>query len=144
MPRVRDAQPGDAAAIAGLLTELGYPASEEAASAHVARFSADPASRLLVALDERQRVAGLMATHIVPRLDDDAYTVRITDIVVAEVDHRQGIGTALLRTAEDSAVAAGITRLDLTSGDWRDNAHAFYTAQGFTSVARGFTKRLGQ
>jgi hypothetical protein len=45
---VRDATPADAAAVAALLDELGYPTTEAAVAARLERFAADPASRVIV------------------------------------------------------------------------------------------------
>jgi GNAT superfamily N-acetyltransferase len=139
---VRDATAGDAGTVARLLAEMGYPASAEAATAHIARFAGDHASRLQVAELSAEGVVGLVATHIVPRLDDDTLTCRITDIVVSAVHRRSGIGSALLAAAEQEARRAGAPRLDLSSGEWRADAHAFYARHGFDSRARAFTKRL--
>jgi GNAT superfamily N-acetyltransferase len=140
-PHVRDAAPGDAPAIAALLAELGYPAGPEEAGGHVVRLARDGASRVQVA-ELGGRVVGLVATHLVPRLDGDRWTCRVTDLVVAADHRRAGIGGALLAAAEAEARARGAPRLDLSSGDWRADAHAFYAAHGFTSRARSWTKRL--
>jgi GNAT superfamily N-acetyltransferase len=139
---LRDASASDAAAVARLLGDLGYPTSAEAAAAHVERFASDRASRLQVADLTAERVVGLVATHIVPRLDDDALTCRITDIVVSAAHRRSGIGSALMAAAEQEARRAGAPRLDLSSADWRADAHAFYTRHGFETRARSFTRRL--
>ena len=140
-PIVREARPDDGVALTALLRELGYPSSPEAAARHIGRFLDDPASRLSVA-EGSGAVVGLVATHIVPRLDVDAYTCRVTDLVVMRAQRRRGLGTALLEAAARHAYESGAPRLDLTSGDWRDEAHGFYLASGFESTARGFTKRL--
>jgi ribosomal protein S18 acetylase RimI-like enzyme len=140
---IRDATSDDAAAFARLLEEMGYPSSVEAAAAHVARFAADDASRVLVAEVGGHGVVGLVATHLVPRLDDDRFTCRITDIVVSAEHRRSGIGSALLGAAEAEARRSGAPRLDLSSGDWRADAHAFYDRHGFETRGRAFTKRLG-
>jgi GNAT superfamily N-acetyltransferase len=139
---VRDASAGDATAVARLLAEMGYPTTPEAAAAHIGRFAGDHTSRLQVADLRAEQVVGLVATHIVPRLDDDAFTCRVTDIVVSAVHRRSGIGSALMAAAEQEARRAGAPRLDLSSGDWRAAAHAFYTRHGFETRARSFTKRL--
>jgi hypothetical protein len=47
---IRDAGPDDAAAVAQLLADLGYPAAPAEAAARITRFAADPASRLQVAV----------------------------------------------------------------------------------------------
>jgi GNAT superfamily N-acetyltransferase len=139
---IRDAVEADAAAVARLLGEMGYASAPEAATAHIARFRDDPASRLQVAVDPVAGVVGLVATHLVPRLDDDAFTCRITDLVVSTTHRRRGVATQMLAAAESEARRAGVPRLDLTSGEWRAEAHAFYLSHGFTTRARGFTLRL--
>ncbi len=138
---IRDATQADAARVAALLADIDYPASPEAAAAHIARFADDPASRLQVA-DSADGVVGLVATHIVPRLDRDRLSCRITDIVVSASHRRRGIASALVEAATDEARRAGAQRLDLSSGEWRADAYAFYTRMGFTTQSRGFTKRL--
>lgn len=139
---VRDATQRDADAIARLVGELGHPTSAEAAAAQIARFARDPASRLQVAEGKGEGLVGLVATHITPRLDDDGFACRITDVVVAAAHRRRGIGSTLIAAAEREARRAGAPRLDLSSGDWRSDAHAFYTRHGFETCARSFTKRL--
>src|SRR3954449_161207 len=105
---IRDATPADAAAVADLLAEVSFQTSAEAAAAHVARFADDHASRLQVAVTGDDEVAvGLVATHIVPRLDDDALSCGITDLVVSGAHRRSGIGSALMAAAEEHARAAG-------------------------------------
>lgn len=138
---LRDATPADAAAVTALLDELGYPTTEGAVAARLERFAADPASRVVV-VEADGDVAGLVATHVVPRLEDDEPSCRIVAIVVAERHRRTGAASALLAAAEAEARAHGSRRLDLSSGDWRADAHAFYEAMGFERRAQAFIKRL--
>ena len=138
---IREARIDDAERVSALLGELDYPSTDEAARRHIQRFIDDPASRLVIA-DSTGIVIGLIATHIVPRLDSDERTCRITDIVVLVSHRRRGVATRLLEAACDHAIAAGAPRLDLSSGEWRAEAHGFYHAHGFESRSRGFTKRL--
>ena len=140
---IREARIDDAERVSALLGELDYPSTDEAARRHIQRFIDDPASRLVIA-ESTGIVVGLIATHIVPRLDSDEHTCRITDIVVLASHRRRGVATRLLEAACDHAIAAGAPRLDLSSGEWRAEAHGFYRAHGFESRSRGFTKRLGR
>jgi N-acetylglutamate synthase-like GNAT family acetyltransferase len=140
-PLIRDATANDAEAVAALLTELGYPAAANEAAMHLARFEHDPASRVQVA-EDAGKIIGLVATHIVPRLDNQLLSCRITDIVVAASQRRKRIGSALLAAAEAEARRHGAARLDLSSGDWRMDAQSFYAEAGFRSNARSFTKDL--
>ena len=87
-------------------------------------------------------VAGLIATHVVPRIEDDAPSCRVIGIVVAPRHRRAGVASALMAAAEAEALAHGSRRLDLSSGDWRADAHAFYERSGFERRAQAFIKRL--
>jgi GNAT superfamily N-acetyltransferase len=139
---IRAYDPGDAASVAALLGELGYPASPARAATFAAAFAQRPGTALLVATVEGE-VAGLVATCLVPRLDEDRLSCRITDLVVAGTRRRQGVGRALVAAAEATARAAGARRLDLSTGDNRRDAHAFYERLGFRGNARALTRRLG-
>lgn len=140
--KVRDAVSSDAAVTAALLTELGYPASVDFARERLEHFQADSLSRVQVAEREDGAVVGLVATHVVPRLDTEIASCRVVDIVVAPSQRRTGVGTALILAAEAEARRQDCQRLDLSSGDWRDDAHAFYERLGFEIQSRGFVKRL--
>jgi len=87
-------------------------------------------------------VVGLVATQLVPRLDREGWSCRITDLVVGAAHRRSGVATALVGAAEEEARRRGALRLDLSSGEWRADAHAFYARLGFETRARAFTRRL--
>lgn len=126
---VRQAEPADAGFVASLLADLGYPVSSEFAAERLAHFESDPAS--LVQLAEAEgTVIGLVATHVVPRLERELSSCRIVDLVVA----------ANRRQAE--ARRHDCRRLDLASGEWRADAHAFYDQMGFQTRARSYVRRL--
>jgi GNAT superfamily N-acetyltransferase len=138
---VRDAVGSDASVVSTLLTALGYPASTDLAAERIAFFAADPLSRVQVA-DADGEVVGLAATHLVPRLDSELLSCRIVDLVVAPDHRRRGVGRMLLEAAEAEAGNRGAQRLDLTSGDWRPDAHCFYERLGLESSARGYVTRV--
>jgi GNAT superfamily N-acetyltransferase len=54
----------------------------------------------------------------------------------------QGIGTLLLRRAEELARSEGCYRIQLTSRNVRDDAHRFYRNNGFDQTSQGFKKSL--
>jgi len=59
-------------------------------------------------------------------------------IVVAPRHQRKGVGRALMRRVEESAVRQGGRRvyIDTSSGDAYVDTRAFYTAAGYSEVAR--------
>jgi N-acetylglutamate synthase-like GNAT family acetyltransferase len=138
---VRDAIRSDAGAIAGLLAELGFPAPTQFAAERVAFFDAESSSRVQVA-EVNGEVVGLVATHVVPRLDTELLSCRVVDIVVAADQRQSGVGRSLVAAAEVEARRQGCRRLDLSSADSWANAHAFYDAVGFERRSQGFVKRL--
>jgi len=138
---VRDARPDDAPDVASLLGELGYPATRTEGHEYVRHFQAMPYSRLQLA-EVDQKAVGLVATHVVPRLNADRRSCHITEIVVLQSHRRLGIASRVLAAAEEEARRHGAPRLDLSSADDRQDAHGFYRRCGFTTPARTFTKRL--
>lgn len=144
---VREAVPGDAAAVAGLL--LGgslTPGAERAdqperyASA-IAELGEGPGA-LLVA-EVRGEVVGVCQLLIFRHLQHaGGRCAELESFHVAEAHRSRGIGAALLAEAERRAEAAGCYRVQLTSNLRRPDAHRFYEAHGFVGSHRGFKKSL--
>jgi N-acetylglutamate synthase-like GNAT family acetyltransferase len=65
---VRTAAGTDTAAIAALMTQLGYPCSGDDAAARLGYWLADPMSRVLVA-EHEGLVIGCLSLHAVPYLE---------------------------------------------------------------------------
>jgi GNAT superfamily N-acetyltransferase len=140
--RFREPMPGDERAAAELLGQLGYPAPPGSVDRRLARLEHDPASSVLVAVDG-DRVVGLAAFHVIPHVELDQPTGRLTSLVVAEDARRRGIGRALVERVAEQARAAGCGRLELMSGDGRTEAHEFYRRLGFADFSRRFVRELG-
>jgi GNAT superfamily N-acetyltransferase len=54
----------------------------------------------------------------------------------------QGIGTALIKAAEEFAKQQGCYRVQLTSRNVRLDAHRFYLTNGFEQTSQGFKKSI--
>lgn len=54
----------------------------------------------------------------------------------------RGVGAAMLTVAEEMARAHGCYRIQLTSRNFRTEAHRFYLAQGYELTSQGFKKLL--
>ncbi len=129
---LRDATAADAGAIAGLLGELGYPCSADAAGARLAALAAAPAQRVRVALDANARVLGLAHAALRTTLELGAHAELLSLVVSADA-RGHGAGSLLLADAEHWAAAAGLP-LWLRSRVERAAAHAFYQRRGWRQV----------
>jgi GNAT superfamily N-acetyltransferase len=140
--RVREAEPGDLEAITDLIGQLGYPSEASAVAGRLERLTGDPKSWVFVAVDG-ERALGVAAVHVMPVLERDAPTARITAMVVDEAARRGGVGRALLERLEEVARAEGCGRIYVTSRYEREGAVAFYRRMGFEDTSLRFVKDLG-
>ena len=97
--------------------------------------------QVFTALDGR-RVVGLVALHLSYMLHTDSRWARITALVVAETHRNRGVGDALLRHAEECALAGGAWGVELTCNYQRKEAHSFYARRGYTERRKRFFKAL--
>lgn len=140
-PKLRDAQPGDAAALSRLLGELDYPTSPERAAERIQRIAADPATLLIVAELEGE-LAGFGALHVQNLVERDEPGCEVAGLVVGERFRRQGIGELLMQALESEARERGGRYLVLNTAHRRADAHAFYEALGYEHTGRRYTKAL--
>lgn len=68
--------------------------------------------------------------------------MKIIALAVSKEYRRKGIGTELLKTAEQWAKENNIEVILLNSGLPREHAHAFYESQGYFKKSYGFIKRI--
>ncbi|MBS3941172.1 MAG: GNAT family N-acetyltransferase [Actinobacteria bacterium] len=129
---VREATPGDAPAVAGLLDALGYPDGVEAVRDRLTIFAAYERDEVLVAeLDGA--VVAFLALNVTPTFAEAGWVSRITAFVVAPDVRRAGVGMALMDEAERRATEAGSRLMQINSGrrPERAAAHHFYTSLGY-------------
>lgn len=139
---LRSASLMDADDVARLLTELGYPCNEVEACERIRAITMNDQQALVVARSGG-RVCGLVALDFMYYLPLGTTTCRITALVVTRDAQGQGLGRQLLKEAERRARFGGAARLELSSGSQRTDAHAFYSACGFSDGTLRFIKRLG-
>jgi ribosomal protein S18 acetylase RimI-like enzyme len=132
-PRVPTEQ--DADGIAALLTELGYPTVAADAQRRILEALADPAACVLVA-DDGSDVVGLLAARTDRYFPSGSKLFRVTALAVAGAHRGKGIGRALMAHAMEIAASRGCAGVELTTGEHRVDAQAFYERLGFkrTSV----------
>jgi N-acetylglutamate synthase-like GNAT family acetyltransferase len=99
---IRDARLADASGVASLLTQLGYQSSSDEAGERLAEWRESSLSRVIVAADG-QRVAGVLAFHAIPFLENAGRRGRVVCLVVDEAYRGQGLGARLMAAAEVEA-----------------------------------------
>jgi GNAT superfamily N-acetyltransferase len=134
--RIRRVEDRDVPPLAGLMDELGYPASVEQLRERIARL---PESTTVFVTDD---VSGMAALDVRQVLQADAPRAQIVALVVRADARGRGIARALVAAVEAAARAAGATRLVVISGGHRDDAHAAYRALGFAESGIRFARDL--
>ena len=139
---LRSAMIADADDVARLLTELGYPCEIDEAAERIDAIAANDRQALVLARREGA-VCGLVALDFMYYLPLGTITCRVTALVVTPTAQGLGIGRQLLKEAERRARGGGASRIELTSGSQRTEAHAFYRACGYKDSSVRFVKQLG-
>lgn len=138
---VRDARPSDAAGIAQLLTELGYPVSPERLGRRLQVLAGERATRVFVA-EAGSELCGVAAIHSTHMLERDEPICRVTALVVAPEARGRGVGSALIARLEREARGRGAVQLEVTTAEQRGDAHEFYERLGFEQRPRRYILEL--
>lgn len=139
---VRAARSEDAAALARLAGQLGYPSSAGQVERRLTQVLGRPEHAVLVAeaaapssaLPEGSTaLAGWIHAFVERSIESDP-TVEIGGLVVDETLRGSGAGRLLIERAEQWARSTGCTTVTVRSNVIRERAHAFYQALGYTVV----------
>lgn len=139
---IRAATLADAAEIARLSAELGYPATLETMSARLQYLLASPRHAVLVG-DGGSRLLGWIALEQRVLLEYDE-RVEIVGLVVDAGQRRGGIGKALVAAGEQWAATRGIAEVFVRSNVTRESSHPFYVGLGYTrsKTQHAYRRRL--
>jgi GNAT superfamily N-acetyltransferase len=138
---VRRAVPADAGGVAECLAELGYGTPAALVAEKLAELAGSARDAVFVAeVPPDRRIAGVVSAHVLPLFHAPGNAGRITALAVRGEAQGAGVGRALVEAAEAFAWAAGCRRVEVTSGDHRPGAHAFYRALGYALDERRFLK----
>lgn len=138
---LRAATSADSGAIAGLVTELGYPVEPEQMEKRLLQLLARPEYTTLV-VEISGEVVGMVGAYLAYALEFDGTYARLTGLIVDARWRGRGLGKLLMRGIETSSRERGATVLTLTSGRHRSEAHGFYKAIGYDETGIRFVKRL--
>ena len=137
---IRPAAPGDAAAIATLLTDLGYPASAAEIPGRLTAVLEAP-GQTFVAADEED-VLGVGSVTRLSLLHRAEPAALLSALVVRPDARNRGVGRLLVEAVERYAAEWGCRTLELTSRNGRVAAHRFYRGLGFESGSTKFVRQV--
>jgi GNAT superfamily N-acetyltransferase len=128
---IRPPRGQDAAALAVLSGQLGYPASTQELEDRLAAVAGNDHAAVLVATDASDRPIGwvhveLKRTLVAP------LTAQIMGLVVDAASRGGGVGSELLRAAEAWAADRGCRQMVVGTRITRERAHRFYSREGYT------------
>jgi GNAT superfamily N-acetyltransferase len=130
---VRTMTAGDLPAIHPLLKQLGYDMTPDEVGRRFAIVTGTADHTVLVA-DRENRVVGFLHAYVRPALEKPPEAV-VQALVVDQACRKKGIGKILMSAAERWATQRGFSSVALTSNILREDAHAFYKALGYDTVA---------
>src|SRR6476469_1338562 len=139
-PTIRDAAAADAAAIAGLLSQLGYPSDADAAEERLDRLGIVGDRVFVAEMDDE--VVGLAHLQVTPAIERDRPAGKLGALVVDEARRGYGVGRALVEAVEREARLRGCELVFVTSSERRGDAHAFYERVGFEHTGRRYGREL--
>jgi len=141
--RFRSARLEDAAAIAALSGELGYPSSDAGTAARLEAILRHPDHCLLLAVDASAQPIAWAHAYVARRLTSEPH-VELGGLIVAWQQRGFGIGRALLTQIEDWSREQGAQFVRVRSNVVRERAHGFYGAAGYarSKTSHVFEKAL--
>ena len=129
---IRRMRSEDAAPVAALTTQLGYPATEDVIRRRIDLITNRPDASLFVAA-QGDTVVGWLHVQAMCSLENDPRG-EIWGLVVSERARGTGVGRRLVEAAEQWAVVRGLGVMSLRSNQLRTDAHKFYEHLGYTVV----------
>ena len=138
---IRSATSADSERLAGLVSAMGYPTSQDQMRKRLDSILPDEDYATFVACDGEE-IVGLIGSRVGPLYECDGPYGQIMVVAVATNYQRRGIGRMLMQTAESLMVGRGVCVLVVTSGNQRADAHAFYETNGYTFTGRRYKKTV--
>ena len=139
---IRKAARNDAACVAELSGQLGYPVATEVMAQRLERVLGRAEHVVFVA--ETTEIVGWV--HAAEQEILETGTVcEIWGLVVADGQRGKGIGRRLIEAVEEWALSRGLKQVSLRSNIIRPEAHPFYERIGFTryKTQHAYRKSLG-
>ena len=141
--KIRRAKAADAARIAVLSGQLGYPTTTREMSARLRQALKERNGACFVAETREHGVIGWVHVGVTPLLEVER-RAEVNGLVVDEQVRSQGAGWLLLEAAERWARKARCAAMSVRSNVIRNRAHGFYERHGYEhyKTQKAFRKRL--
>ena len=140
-PQLRQACDEDAAALAGLMSQLGYPTTPADMAERLTAILAQPDYQTVVA-EVSSQVVGMVGVRCSSYYERNGRYGQLVALVVDEAWRGQQIGSALVAEAERWLRGQDIKAVLVNSGMAREEAHRFYRQQGYRATSIRFVKDL--
>jgi GNAT superfamily N-acetyltransferase len=140
--KIRRARLSDAARLAELSGQLGYPAKRAEILQRMKRMR--PAARHAIFVAETERsVTGWLHVSVTPLLEV-SLRAEVNGLVVDETQRSAGTGAKLLQAAERWAAEKRCKSMSVRSNVVRERAHEFYLRNGYEhyKTQKAFRKYL--
>jgi N-acetylglutamate synthase-like GNAT family acetyltransferase len=131
---LRTARTADAAGIADLLAQLGYPSTTDEVAERLRYWHNEPHSVVILAASDDE-LFGCIAVHAAPHLEHTGWWARIESLIVDAAVRGRGVGGELVRAAEVVARGWQCRAVEVTSSRQRADADAFYRRAGYMEVS---------
>jgi len=140
---IREAHEGDFSAIGNLIkNELGYSDLGFTALFDRLRLIESSSSyKTYVAVNDT-KIVGFIGLLRYITYERDYECLRILAMAVSQEQQSKGIGSKLLRKAEQFAVESNISNVMVTSNMKRSDAHKFYERNDYVKKSYGFFKTI--
>jgi GNAT superfamily N-acetyltransferase len=130
---LRRARQDDAAELARLSAQLGYPQHDAVFAARLRQLLVSADHPVIVATEDDATLVGFIAIEHRLMLETGD-RVEIVGLVVDDAARRRGIGRQLVDAALDWARDIGVGEVILRSNIARDESHPFYEGAGFERI----------
>jgi ribosomal protein S18 acetylase RimI-like enzyme len=138
---IRGPEAGDMAALADLMTQLGYETRASEMEMRMETIRANKNYATFVAVSEG-KVCGMIGTYTCYTYEHNSPSARILALVVSENMRGRGVGEALIATAEKYLAQKNIRRVAVNTHFERTRAHEFYEKLGYTKNGFRLVKEL--
>lgn len=139
--QIRNMEVKDAAVVADLLEQMGYPNTQHFLPNRIEQMRQCDREALLVVEEEGQVIA-FISVHFIPQIALAGDFARISYFAVDQNIRSKGVGKFVEEHITALAITRGCDRIELHSHSRRTDAHRFYFRQGYEDVPKYLVKSL--